>query len=122
MSQPDPASLKGLRRHRIPTWWTDAKLGIFVHWTPSSVPGFAPTEHEIGELVVNDAPHPLAEVPYSEWYENSLRFADSSVARFHRDTYGDRPYEAFAEDFVAGLDQWDPHDWARRFAAAFDMP
>jgi alpha-L-fucosidase len=106
------------RLKRVPPWWADAKLGIFVHWTPSSVPGFAPTDHEIGELVASDAPHPLAEVPYSEWYENSLRFADSSVARFHRDTYGDRPYEAFADDFVAGLDQWDPHDWARRFAAA----
>ena len=32
-----------MREHRVPEWWRDAKLGIFVHWTPASVPGFAPT-------------------------------------------------------------------------------
>ena len=23
--------LNELRKHRVPTWWSDAKLGIFVH-------------------------------------------------------------------------------------------
>jgi alpha-L-fucosidase len=54
--------------------------------------------------------------PYTEWYENSLRFPDSPVARHHRETYGDRPYVKFADDWEAGLDQWDPHEWATRFA------
>ena len=35
--------LQQLRRRRVPAWWQDAKLGIFVHWTPASVPGFAPS-------------------------------------------------------------------------------
>ena len=43
--------LKALRRHRVPAWWHDAKLGIFVHWTPASVPAFAPVDVDIGELV-----------------------------------------------------------------------
>lgn len=106
------------RRHRrVPAWWADAKLGIFVHWVPASVPGFAPTAEGIGDLMVDAGLNPLARIPYSEWYENSLRFGDSPVARHHRETYGDRPYSAFADDFVAGLDRWDPVDWARRFAA-----
>ena len=40
------------------------------------------------------------------------------MSKFHRDHYGSRPYAAFADDFVAGLDGWDPVDWARRFAAS----
>lgn len=105
------------RRGQVPAWWADAKLGIFVHWVPASVPGFAPTDREIGALLASDEAEPLSTIPYSEWYENSLRFPDSPVARHHRATYGDRPYAAFADDFVAGLATWDPEDWARRFAA-----
>ncbi|CAN5714775.1 alpha-L-fucosidase [soil metagenome] len=110
---PQLKRLKG----RVPAWWADAKLGIFVHWVPASVPGFAPTDREIGSLLASDEPDPLSTIPYSEWYENSLRFLDSPVARHHRATYGDRPYAKFVDDFVAGLSTWDPEDWARRFAA-----
>ncbi len=109
--------LRTLRRHSVPAWWRDAKLGIFVHWTPASVPGFAPTESEIGELFQSSEPNPLARSPYSEWYENSMRFPDSAVARHHRATYGNRPYTAFAKDWQDGLAQWDPDEWAQRFAA-----
>jgi alpha-L-fucosidase len=56
--------------------------------------------------------------PYTEWYENSMRFPDSPVARHHRETYGSKPYRDFARDWEAGLATWDPDDWARRFAAA----
>lgn len=101
----------------MPAWWRDAKLGIFVHWTPASVAGWAPTDHEIGELMASGGPDPMASVPYIEWYENSLRFPDSPVARHHRATYGSRPYESFADDYRAGLAEWDPTDWARRFRA-----
>jgi alpha-L-fucosidase len=109
--------LQALRRHRVPAWWRDAKLGIFVHWTPASVPAFAPVDVDIGDLVQSDRPDALAGTPYAEWYENSLRFPDSPVSRHHREVYGSRPYERFAEDWEAGLDAWDPHDWAARFAA-----
>jgi alpha-L-fucosidase len=109
--------LRQLRRHRVPTWWQDAKLGIFVHWTPASVPGFAPVDAEIGELLAAGRPDALAHSPYTEWYENSLRFPDSPVARHHRAVYGDRPYATFAAEWEAGLEQWDPEAWAARFAA-----
>jgi alpha-L-fucosidase len=111
------SQLRRLRRRSVPAWWRDAKLGIMVHWTPASVPGFAPVDTEIGELLASGRPDALASMPYTEWYENSLRFPDSPVARHHREVYGDRPYAEFARDWEAGLASWDPDDWARRFAA-----
>jgi alpha-L-fucosidase len=109
--------LQSLRRHRLPAWWSDAKLGIFVHWTPASVAGWAPVDSHIGELLAAGRPDALAENPYTEWYQNSLRFPGSSVSRHHREVWGDTPYEAFGDTFREALEKWDPHDWARRFAA-----
>ena len=100
----------------MPAWWTDAKLGIMVHWTPASVPAFAPTDAEIGDLLASREADALKDVPYVEWYENSLRFDDSQVSRFHREKYGDQPYAEFARDFGAGLEHWDPDAFARAFA------
>jgi len=110
--------LQALRRHRVPTWWRDAKLGIFVHWTPASVPAFAPVDVDIGGLLQSAQSDALASIPYVEWYQNSLRFPGSPVARHHREVYGDRPYECFAADWEDALGQWDPTAWAARFAAA----
>ncbi|MBS1837440.1 MAG: alpha-L-fucosidase [Actinobacteria bacterium] len=109
--------LQALRRHRVPAWWSDAKLGIFVHWTPASVAGFAPVDSEIGGLLAAGSPEALAENPYTEWYENSLRFPTSSASRHHRERFGLAPYAELADRFRSGLDAWDPEDWARRFAA-----
>jgi alpha-L-fucosidase len=111
------AQLKALRAHRVPAWWLDAKLGIFVHWTPASVPAFAPVDVDITELVQSGRRDALAWSPYAEWYENSLRFPGSPVAVHHREVYGNRPYTAFAAEWEAGLEQWDPQAWAARFAA-----
>ena len=62
------AALKSLRAHRVPAWWLDAKLGIFVHWTPASVPAFAPVDVDIGKLVQSGQRDALAFSPYAEWY------------------------------------------------------
>jgi alpha-L-fucosidase len=110
--------LKELRRHEVPAWWRDAKLGIFVHWTPASVPAFAPVDDDVTAMLQSGDRRAMGWSPYTEWYENSLRFPDSPVARHHREVYGDRPYREFAKEWEAGLEQWDPDDWARTFAAA----
>jgi alpha-L-fucosidase len=89
-----------------------------VHWAPASVPAFAPTDIEIGDLLASSRPDALKDVPYAEWYENSLRFADSQVSHHHREQYGNRPYAEFARDFEAGADHWDPDAFARVFAAS----
>ena len=109
--------LKELRRHRVPAWWSDAKLGIFVHWTPASVPGWAPVDSHIGDLLGAGRRDALAANPYTEWYENSLRFPDSPVSRHHRATYGTKPVTEFAAEWTAALDGWDPDGWAAEFAA-----
>ncbi|MHB8431608.1 MAG: alpha-L-fucosidase [Acidimicrobiales bacterium] len=109
--------LQALRRRPVPAWWLDAKLGIFVHWTMASVPAYAPVGDDIGTLIASPKRQAFAWSPYVEWYENSIRFADSPAARHHRATYGDRSYQTFREPFEAGIDQWDPEVWAARFAA-----
>ena len=113
----DRALIKAVRRHQVPAWWRDAKLGIFVHWTPASVPAFAPVDAEIGELLARRDPQAMAWSPYAEWYENSLRFPESPAARHHAEVYGTRDYHDFAADWETGLATWDPDQWAATFAA-----
>ena len=84
-------TLASLRTHPVPDWYQDAKLGIFVHWTMASVPAFAPRDQDILEVLRTRYDDLQAYSPYVEWYENSLRFPDSPVARHHREHYGDAP-------------------------------
>ena len=114
-----PADLKAiLAKHRAPPWYDAAKLGIFVHWGLYSVPGWAPPLTGEGPLFtqIMDA-MTAGRMPYAEWYLNSLRTAGSATEAYHRATYGDAPYEAFREQFVAMLEGWDPDSWADLFAA-----
>jgi alpha-L-fucosidase len=119
MPQRYEPTLESIRRHPIPAWYDEAKLGIFVHWTPASVIGFAPREKEINELLLERYDDMQVEVPYTEWYENSLRFSHSSVAKYHRAHYGAKPVQEFAHDFARAVEKhWDPDAWASAFAAA----
>ena len=106
---------KRLRHHRVPAWWQDAKLGIFIHWTIASVPAYAPVGTDFASLLKSDRRDAYSYSPYVEWYQNSLRFPDSPVSRHHRETYGERPYGSFREEWEAGLEQWDPDEWASAF-------
>jgi alpha-L-fucosidase len=111
-------TLESLRRHVVPDWYHDAKLGIFIHWSLSSVPGFATREHDITELLHAHPREMNALTPYTEWYENAIRFPDSPAAKHHREVYGNRPYADFREPFEKALAAWRPDAWAERFAAA----
>lgn len=102
----------------VASWWSRARLGIFVHWTPASVPGWAPPYVSPGELPAAGRRAPLGWTSYAEWYENSLRFPGSPAAAHHRATYGSRPYTDFGRDFEDGLATWDPAAWARSFREA----
>jgi alpha-L-fucosidase len=110
---PDLASL---RQHRVPDWFKDAKLGIFLHWGPYSVPAFAPTHRSIHER--DPGGSPFANNPYAEWYWNSMRFEGSPTAEHHARTYGDAPYQAFGPMFEAALANWSPEAWADQFVRA----
>jgi len=90
-----------------PSWFLDAKLGIFIHWGVYSVPAFS------------------AKQEYAEWYWNALQATPSpnsasaqarhrETVAFHTRTYGQHfSYEQFAPMFRAEL--FDPDDWARIF-------
>ena len=119
---PDLAGLTVARtrgRHQAPpAWWSDAKLGIFVHWTPASVAGWAPTDHEIGDLLASGSP--------TTWRGRRTRSGTRTpcatrTARWPGTTathWGDRPYEASPPTSRPALEQWDPQAWAERFRDA----
>jgi len=92
----------------IPTWFTDAKFGIFIHWGVYSVPAYAPL-----------IPGNLA---YAEWYWHAMTEGqkpnaepiDSGTWEMHKKLYGaNYPYANFAPQFRAEL--FDPAHWADVF-------
>lgn len=63
---------------KVPEWWRDAKLGIFIHWGVYSVPGYAPVNATEPENLrdLTDSEGQLVKMrgmPYAEWYYNTLR-------------------------------------------------
>ena len=51
--------------HKVPDWYRNAKLGIFIHWGVFSVPAFG-----------------------NEWYPRWMYKKDTSEYRHHIETYG----------------------------------
>ena len=104
----------------LPRWFDDAKLGVFVHWGPYSVPGWAEPALDIQQIFATRGPrHYFRHNPYAEWYVNSMRVTDSPTWRHHRETFGaDFPYARFGERFETAAARFDPADWAALFARA----
>lgn len=91
----------------VPSWFSDAKFGIFIHWGVYSVPAWAPADAPIGIYA-----------KYAEWYWH--RFAINSGAEhkyfreFHDSMFGESfRYQDFAGQFKAEL--FDPRQWADVF-------
>src|SRR4051794_8143478 len=91
-----------LDRRPAPSWYTDAKFGIFIHWGVYSVPAFG----RVGT--------------YAEWYWNYLEKGPTDKGKpnptwdFHVKNYGRTfPYQNFAQMFHAEL--YDPAYWAKVF-------
>ena len=86
----------------VPSWFKEAKLGIFIHWGPYSVPAWSPKG------------------TYSEWYQYWLQtkglfgngnFSGTEVYDYHTRTYGkDFSYYQFGELFTAH--HFDAQEWA----------
>ncbi len=110
-------TLESLSRHPVPGWFQDAKLGIFIHWGPYSIPAFAPRMGSITELRKKYPDSYRKYMPYSEWYWNTMQLEDSPTAEFHRTTYGENySYQNFGAAFNESLKDWDPEAWADLFA------
>ena len=111
-----------LKRHVLPKWYDDAKLGIFIHYGLYSVPAWAPTlkltksgeinwgqfSPDLSQWFIND--------PYAEWYMNSMRIKGSPTWRHHKRTYGENfHYLDFIPIFNREVAKWDPDQWAELF-------
>jgi alpha-L-fucosidase len=105
--------------HEVPTWFRDAKLGILVHWGPSSVPGWAPLGLDPMARGAKDGwETAFAENAYAEWYQNSINIEGSPAWKHHQEVWAGRAYFDFADDFAKGSAAWDPDDWASLFRTA----
>ena len=86
---------ESINQRGYPQWFSDAKLGIFIHWGVYSVPAFASKEG------------------YAEWYYRGLMTNDDRKV-FQERIYGkDFQYENFVPMFKGEL--WDPNEWAELF-------
>lgn len=86
----------------IPTWFEDAKFGIFIHWGVYSVPAWRMLE-------------PGLYASYAEWYYARVMFnPNNGGEEFHNSNYGeDFEYRDFGPMFRAEL--FDPGLWAQLF-------
>ncbi len=95
-----------------PTWFQDAKFGIYYHWGTWSVPAFG-----------------------SEWYPRNMYNSGSAEHQHHIATYGDPSvwgfqnfingaynkagqWTQFAPKLTSAGGNWDPNAWASLFKAA----
>jgi len=111
-------TLASLEARALPPWYDEAKFGVFIHWGLFSIPAFAARLGKISDAFKRDYGRAVAMTPYTEWYANAIKVPGTPSADFHRATYGDAPYEAFAAPFLDGLKDWDAAAWAESFADA----
>lgn len=114
-ASPFKPTYKSLEAHVTPAWYEDAKLGIFIHWGIYSVPAWAPTSVQFGQVPETEF---FKQNPYAEWYFNSMRTVGSPSHAHHRKTYGaDFDYYRFGDDFNRAIMSWDPAAMAEIFRA-----
>ncbi len=94
---------ESLNSRPVPSWFEDAKLGIFIHWGLYSVPAYAP----FGD--------------YAEWYGWPIGMDSEPVGRqqqyidFHKARYGENfKYSDFVSGFTA--ENFNADEWAELFA------
>jgi alpha-L-fucosidase len=111
------ATLESLKKHQVPDWFHDAKLGALIVWGLYSVPGWAPASGDLGEIIAQQGWEAyFRNNPYAEWYLHSMHMPDSPTQQHHRETYGeDFKYDDFVPMFEAALANWDPTEWADLF-------
>ncbi len=100
---PFHASWESLKASHVPSWYEDAKFGIFIHWGVYSVPAFG-----------------------NEWYPRHMYLQDSAVFKHHVETYGLQTQFGY-KDFIPlfTVEKFDPDEWAglfRKAGAQFVVP
>lgn len=106
------ANWKSIRTHKVPQWYDDCKLGIFIHWGLYSVPAYAPVTWELGEVAADE--NWFSNNPYAEWYYNSVGIKKGPSYEHHLKKYGENfPYENFAALWKA--EHFNADEWADLF-------
>jgi alpha-L-fucosidase len=95
------ATWESVKTHRVPDWYEDAKLGVFLHWGLYSVPAWAPRVPDIQTILHAHGPAwMLRNNPYAEWYANTVQLPGSPTRHHHDATYGPGfPYDGFVPMF-----------------------
>ncbi|HEV6967046.1 alpha-L-fucosidase [Roseateles sp.] len=93
---PFRADWTSLQAYRTPSWYADAKFGIFVHWGVFSLPAFG-----------------------NEWYSREMYQEGSKPNEHHAATFGS-PATFGYKDLIARFkaERFDPQAWAQLFAQA----
>ena len=95
-SAPYEASWESVSAHPYPEWFSEAKLGIFIHWGVYSVPSWSGKEQ------------------YAEWFLRGLQLNDSARVAYQKRVYGeDFTYRDYAPLFKTEL--FDATEWAQLF-------
>lgn len=94
----------------VPSWFEEARFGIFIHWGVYSVPAWATVDKSVSTNPV-----------YSEWYwwqkNTDTGAVGDATRRYHSATFGDNfKYQDFAKDFKA--EYFNPGEWADLFKAS----
>jgi alpha-L-fucosidase len=119
LTHDDAARLARLAARRPAVeWFRPAKLGVMVHWTPASIPAFAPLDGDIGQVARNNPEESAVHSPYAEWYWNAMRIPGSPTALHHAAVHGDKPYEAFVEQFLDIAETVDVTAWVEAAVCA----
>ncbi|WP_136464775.1 alpha-L-fucosidase [Flagellimonas onchidii] len=89
-----------LQNMPIPTWYEDAKFGIFIHWGPYAVPGWSDGRE------------------YSEWYA-TMMYRKPAFIEYHTKNYG-KPGEFGYKDFIPMFkaEKFNANAWADVFEAS----
>jgi len=87
---------ESLKKYEAPSWYEDAKFGIFIHWGPYAVAGFD-----------------------SEWYPHNMYVKGSESYEHHRKKWGNHKEFGY-KDFIPlfGAEKFDADEWVELFEKA----
>jgi len=88
---------ESLEKHKMPSWYDDAKIGLSMHWGVYSVAAWAPRVEGIS---------------YAEWYGQKMHEKGNPTMAYHNENYGENfKYEDFIPKFKA--EAYSADDWAK---------
>lgn len=109
---------RSLKKHKVPEWYQDAKLGIFVHWGLYSVAAFATNVGKSPKEIVKEQGFEaqFKYSAYAEWYMNAIRIEGSPAQEYHKKTYGENStHDDLVPIFNEEIKKWNPDEMAEVF-------